>query len=282
MPRSLVLIVLFAIVVVSRPARGEDDLPWKYPIDLAIGKEGEIYIADLKLPGIWKFKEGPGAKLEKLVQGTSKYRTPLNAIRCLAVTDDGTLLAGDSATREVYKVSPKGELTSLTNGFIGIPITMAPQGTDVFVSDLELQRVWKVPLAGLEKGKTPEEFAVLGGARGLCLDKDELWILTSPAPQIRRFSMDKKPTVVVKDLTFEFPHQIQRKDGVSYITDGYKRCVWKVKDDGSAEQWVSGASFVNPLGIRFQGNDLLLIDPRAKGLFRIKPDAKVERILPAP
>ena len=282
MPRSLVLIVLFAIIVVSRPARGEDDLPWKYPIDLAIGKEGEIYIADLKLPGIWKFKEGPGAKLEKLVQGTSKYRTPLNAIRCLAVTDDGTLLAGDSATREVYKVSPKGELTSLTNGFIGIPITMAPQGTDVFVSDLELQRVWKVPLAGLEKGKTPEEFAVLGGARGLYLDKDELWILTSPAPQIRRFSMDKKPTVVVKDLTFEFPHQIQRKDGVSYITDGYKRCVWKVKDDGSAEQWVSGAPFVNPLGIRFQGNDLLLIDPRAKGLFRIKPDAKVERILPAP
>ncbi len=281
MPRSLLLLLLALLIPVS-PASAEDDLPWKYPIDIAIGKEGEIYIADLKLPGIWKFKEGPGAKLEKLVQGTSKYRTPLNAIRCLAVTDDGTLLAGDSATREVYKVSPQGELTSLTHGFIGIPIAMAPQGSDVFVSDLELQRVWRVPLAGLEKGKSPEEFAVLGGARGLCLEKDELWVLTSPSPQLQRFSMEKKPTVVVKDLTFEFPHQIQRKDGVSYITDGYKRCVWKVKDDGTAEQWVSGEPFVNPLGIRFQGDDLLLIDPRAKGLFRIKPDGKVERILPAP
>lgn len=256
-----------------------DDLPWKYPIDLAVGKEGEIYIADLKLPGIWVYR---GEKLEVVVQGTSKYRTPLNAIRCLAVTDDGTLLAGDSATREVYKVSPKGELTSLTNGYVGIPITMAPHGTDVFVSDLELQRVWKVPLAGLPKNQPPEEFTVIGGARGLFLDKDELWVLSSPAPQLQRFSMDKKPTVVVKDLVFEFPHQIARKDGVSYVSDGYKKCVWKVTDDGKAEQWVSGAPFVNPLGIRFQGDDLLLIDPRAKALFRIKPDGTRETILPKP
>lgn len=278
MTRRWIVLALLALLGTVSQALAED-LPWKYPIDLAIGKEGQIYIADLKLPGVWQLKEG---KLELVVQGQKKYRTPLNAIRCLAVADDGTLLAGDSATREVYKVGPKGELTPLTNGFIGIPITMAPQGDQVFVSDLELQRVWRFPLAGLEKGKIPEEFAVLGGARGLYLEKDELWVLTSPSPQLRRFSMDKKPTVVVKDLVFEFPHQIQRKDGISYVTDGYKRCVWKVKDDGTAEQWVSGDPFVNPLGIRFQGDDLLLIDSRAPGLFRIKPDGKVERILPAP
>lgn len=279
MARSVLAAVLLVLILLSPPPARADDLPWKYPIDLAIGKEGEIYIADLKLPGIWVYRDG---KLEILVQGQTKYRTPLNAIRCLAVTDDGKLLAGDSATREVYRVGPKGELTSLTNGFIGIPISMAPHGDQVFVSDLELQRVWKVPLAGLAKDQTPEEFAVLGGARGLFVENDDLWVLTAPTPQLQRFAADKTPTVIVKDLTFEFPHQIARKDGLSYVSDGYKRCVWKVKDDGTAEQWVSGAPFVNPLGIRFQGDDLLLIDPRAKSLFRIKPDGKIETILPAP
>ncbi len=87
-----------------------------------MGKE-EIYIADLKLPGIWVYR---GEKLEIVVQGTSKYRTPLNAIRCLAVTDDGTLLAGDSATPRGLQGQSQGAATALTNGYVGIPITMAP------------------------------------------------------------------------------------------------------------------------------------------------------------
>jgi WD40 repeat protein len=255
-----------------------DEPPWLYPIDIAIGKEGEIFIADLKLPGIWKLKDGA---LTPVYKGQKKFRTPLNAVRCLAVTPDGTLLAGDSATREVYKVSAQGELTPLSNGYIGIPITMAVQGEELFVSDLELQRIWKLPLAGLEKGKAPTEFAVIGGARGLFLDQDQLWVLTGPAPQLQKFSSDGKPQTIIKDLTFEFPHQIQVKDGTAYVTDGYKKCVWKVTADGKAEPWVQGEPFVNPLGIRFQGDDLLLIDPRAKALFKIPPDGKVQQIFPA-
>src|SRR5690606_2121525 len=81
------------------PGWGDDSAP-VYPVDVVAAEDGTLYVADLRLPGIWKIIDG---KAEIFVKGEATFRTPLNAIRCLALDPDGHLLAGDSATREIYR-----------------------------------------------------------------------------------------------------------------------------------------------------------------------------------
>ena len=254
-----------------------DPTTWQYPLDAAVSADGTYYIADRKLPGIWKLKDGQNTIL---YQGKKKYRTPMNAVRCVHVAADGTLYAGDSATREVYSVSPTGEVKALTNGSIGIPTAIAVVDDTVYVTDLELQRIWKFPVAGLPVTQQPTEFAVIGGCRGLFVDdKGSLWVLSSLKPQLQKFTGEGKSEKVVDDLVFEFPHQVcVTTEGTAYVTDGYAKAVWKIAPGGKPEKWVSGDPFQNPIGIRQQGADFIVCDSRANGLFRVSADAKVEKI----
>ncbi len=254
---------------------------WQYALDAAVAADGTYFIADRKLPGIWKLKDGQNSIL---YQGTKKYRTPLNAVRCVHVAADGTLYAGDSATREVYSVSPNGEVKPLTNGSIGIPTAIAVVDGTVYVTDLELQRIWKFPVAGLPITQQPTEFAVIGGCRGLCVDdKGFIWVLSSLVPQLRKYTADGKFEPVVNELVFEFPHQVYvTTDGTAYVTDGYAKAVWKIAPGGKPEKWVSGEPFQNPIGIRQQGADFIVCDSRANALFKVTPDGKVEKIFGGP
>ncbi|MCA8991247.1 MAG: hypothetical protein KDA88_04670 [Planctomycetaceae bacterium] len=267
--RFALLLLLLLPAVVS----AED---WVYPLDVAAGKEGELYIADRKLPGVLKLSEGT---LSVVYQGEKKFRTPLNAVRCVHVTEGGVLLAGDSATREVYKIE-EGKLTPLTNGFIGIPTQIASHGDTVYVTDLELARVWKFPITGGE----PEEVAVLAGPRGVDVDAEgNIWLLSSQKPQLRRISPDGTETVVHEGLTFEFPQQVLAgKDGTAYVSDGYAKTVWKVPAAGDPAKFATSDQFSNPVGMSWQGDNLLLIDSRAPGLFQITPAGEVSKIYPAP
>lgn len=268
---------LLLVVWGSVTAHAQDQ--WQYPLDVAVAADGNYFIADRKLPGIWKYAEG---KNTVLFQGQKKFRTPLNAVRCVHVGDDGKLYAGDSATRDVYVISETGEAQPLTQGAIGIPTAIAVTGGTVYATDLELQRIWKFPSAGTQE--PPTEFAVVGGARGLCVDdQGAIWVLSSLKPQIRKYSSDGKFVPVVDDLVFEFPHQIVvAKDGTAFVTDGYAKAVWKIPPGGKPEKWVSGAPFVNPVGLRIQGADLIVCDSRANALFRITADGKVSQIHAGP
>lgn len=254
---------------------------WQYPLDAAVAADGTYYIADRKLPGIWKLKDGQNTVL---YQGQKQYRTPLNAVRCVHIAADGTLYAGDSATREVYSVSPTGEVKGLTNGSIGIPTAIAVVDGTVYVTDLELQRIWKFPAAGLPITQQPTEFAVIGGCRGLFVDdKGFIWVLSSLKPQLRKFTGDGKFETVVDDLVFEFPHQVcVTKDGTAYVTDGYAKSIWKIAPGGKPEKWVSGNPFQNPIGIRQQGADFIVCDSRANALFKVTPEGQVEKIFGGP
>ena len=281
------------LILMGPPAQAQ----WKYPIDVAAAEDGTIYIADLRLPGIWTLKEG---KTEIFVQASKKFRTPLNAIRCLRINGDGVLHTGDSAAREVFSVNAEGGLTQLTAttpilketmlsedleftpdnfGLIGIPMDMAfnSQG-DMYVSDTELQRVWKVPAAGGE----PEEILLVNGPRGLAVDDDDnLWVLSLQAPQLQKVSPDGEVEELVSELTFEFPHQLElRGDGTAVVSDGYAKAIWNVAADGTAEKWISGEPLDNPVGITFQGENLLIIDPRANALFSVAPDATLTQVFP--
>lgn len=265
----------------TTPAAPVAPTTWQYPLDAAVTADGTFFIADRKLPGIWKLKDGQNTVL---YQGQKQFRTPLNAVRCVHVAADGTLYAGDSATREVYSVSPTGEVQALTHGSIGIPTAIAVVDATVYVTDLELQRIWKFPAAGLPATEQPTEFAVIGGCRGLFADdKGFIWVLSSLKPQLQKFTADGKSEKVVDDLVFEFPHQVcVTTDGTAYVTDGYAKAIWKIAPGGKPEKWVSGEPFQNPIGIRQQGTDFIVCDSRANALFKVTAAGQVEKIFGGP
>ena len=266
-------IVLTAIAATlaqdAKPARG-----LVYPLDVSVTADAKtLFLVDRKLPGLWK--AGADGKLAVFFQASKKFRTPLNAVRCIAADGKGGLLVGDSGTREVYRFSADGKSTPLTKGGIGIAMGIAvnAKGT-IFVSDLELQRIWTVPAAGGE----PKEFAVLPAPRGMTFDKKgQLWVGSGgPRNQLVKIAADGKITPVVKDRTFVYPNDVAvSADGTAFVSDGYADCIWKVAADGKTSKWVSGKPLDNPVGLDWQGTTLLVVDSRAGKLFSITPDAKL-------
>lgn len=292
--RCLIPAVIFSIALTGR---GNAQETWQYPIDVEVGADGTIYVVDLRLPGLWTLTNGAS---EVFVKASKQFRTPLNAIRCAYVSPEGVLYVGDSAAREVFRVDAEGRLTQLTSpnpvvqdtvltedleftpdsfGLIGIPMAITANSDGVlFVTDTELQRVWKVPADGGE----PEEFLLVNGPRGIAVDdEDHVWVLSLQAPQLQRVSPDGNVEEIVSELTFEFPHQVELDpDGTAYVSDGYAKAIWRVTRDGQAEKWISGAPLDNPVGISWHGEDLLIADSRANALFSAAPDGTLTQVYP--
>jgi sugar lactone lactonase YvrE len=248
----------------------------QYP--LAIATHGDtIYLADRNLPGIW---ESQGGKLSVYFEASKKYRTPLNAPRCLAVDKEGHLFAGDSATREVYRFDDDGKPQPLTSGGIGIPMGIAVTAEgDLLVSDLELHRIYKVTLSGKEKPSI-ETYAEVPAPLGVWLDSDgRLWVVSRVNDSLLRVTPERKVEVIVAGGTLEFPHAVVVDgEGTAFISDGYAKSIWRLPADGKPEKWYSGDPLVNPVGLAWQGDMLLVVDPRAKAVFQIDQEAKLSTL----
>lgn len=245
----------------------------QYPLAVATDAQGVIYLADRNLPGIWQIKDG---QRELYFEGSKKFRTPLNAVRCLAIDAEGKLLAGDSSTREVYRFDADKKPQPLTKGGVGIPMVIAlDKAGNLFIGDLETQRIFKQPAAGGEL----TEFAVVAAPRGLAFDsEDRLWVVAyGGKDQVLRFTPDGKSEVIVSGRPFEFPNQIiLDKDQNAYVADGYAKTIWKIGSDKKPVKFASGEPFSNPVGLAWQGDKLLVVDPRAKDfLYAVDPEGKV-------
>ncbi|MCA8999805.1 MAG: hypothetical protein KDA80_22610, partial [Planctomycetaceae bacterium] len=250
-----------------------DKADLQYPLDVAVSPDGTIYIADRKLPGIWSYKDGA---LEKFFEGSKKFRTPLNAVRCVGVAEDGTVFAGDSSTREVYKFDGEKKPVPLTDGYIGIAADILVEKDQVIASDLELQRIWSFPIDGGE----PKELAVIAGVRGLARDAEgNLLCVTTLEDPVRKVEDDGSLTVLIKDRPFDLPHHAVFKDGALFIPDNYAVTIWKAPLDGTAPTPLAKGEPLNrPVGICLEGDNFLIADPHAKDIFRITPDGKVTSI----
>ena len=265
-----------AFVVLGMTAStAAQDSGFVYPLAAVADPAGVVYVADLRLPGIWKVTDG---KAEVFFQGSKRFRTPLNAVRVLAIEPEGTLLAGDSATREVYRFSADGKPEPLTNGYIGIPsaIAVAADGT-IYVADLESQRIWSFAKEGLQEGEEPKEVAVVAGVRGLAFDAEGRLILsTTIEDPIRRVGADGKLETLVPGRPFQLNHQIViGNDGTMYVTDNYAATVWQVPaGGGEPKPFLQGAPLNKPVGLGKRGDDLLVADPHAKAVFVVTPDGK--------
>ncbi len=280
MSGKLALLRLFLIpaiacvsIATNLSVRGEEML---YPLSAVVDSTGGIFVADRELPGIWKVT---GNVLSTYFKGEKKFRTPLNAVRCLALDQEGKILAGDSATRDIYRFGGDGIPQPLTKGGIGLPIAIAvAKNGDIFVADLELHVIYKVAPAG---GK-PEEFAKVVAPRGMTIDaEDNLWIICHREDLLIKLSPEAKKSVVVKGqpLTASFPAGIVvGKDGTAYIADGYNKAVWKVQVDGKPAKLCAGDPLNYPVGLAWRGEKLLVTDPKAKGLLEVDLDGKATKL----
>lgn len=265
---------LVALSALPGTVQGEDLL---YPLSVAVAGDGAVLVADRMLPGLLKLESG---KAEVLFQGKKTFRTPLNAVRSVAVAADGTVHAADSATRDVFRFVD-GQPVPLTQGKIGIPVDIAfdPSG-DLFVSDLETQRIWRVPAAGGE----PKEVALLAAPRGLFVDgTGRLWAVAASGEQpLVRIAADGSIEPVVKERVFEFPHDVVvADDGTAYVSDNYARAVWKVAADGTATKWITGEPLKGPVGLSIRGGKVLIADPQAKTVWEADSDGKLTALHPA-
>ncbi len=245
----------------------------QYPLSIAVA-DATIMLADRNLPGVWKLE---GGTLSAYFAGSKKFRTPLNAVRCVEFDSDGKLLAGDSATREVYRFDDEGKPVPLTDGGIGIAMDIAiNKAGDLFVSDLEIARIMKVPKAG---GK-PEEVTQISGCRGLFVDKeDHLWVVSTTDDQLFRISPDGKSETIVAGRAFEFPHTVVVDDDLTaYVCDGYAKTIWKITRGGKPEAWVKGEPLVGPVGMAIRGETIYVVDPQAVAVFEIDREGKLTTI----
>lgn len=237
----------------------------QYPLAVVAAEDGTLYVADRNLPGIWQVKDG---QLKLYFKGSKQFRTPLNAVRCLALDGEGRLLAGDSATREVYRFGDEAKPEPLTKGGIGIPMALdVDSHGNIFVADLELKWIFKIPAEGGEAVK----FAEVPAPRGLTIDEqDRLWIVSHGSDQLLRMSPDAKVEIVVAGQPFEFPHHVVvDPDGTAYVVDGYAKAVWKVPPGGKPEKLVAGPPLTNPVGLTRRGEHLLVADPHLKQLLQV-------------
>ncbi len=264
---TLSLLIFLGGAVTQLPAA---DL--QYPLAVATDAAGTIYLADRNLPGIWQIKDG---QRKLYFEGSKKFRTPLNAIRCLTVDAQGQLLAGDSSTREVYRFDAGKKPQPLTKGGVGIPMAIAlDKAGNLFIADIETHRIFKQPAAGGEL----VEFATVPAPRGLTIDaEDRLWVVSHGKDQLLRLTPDCKTEVIVSGKPFNFPHHIVLdKDHNAYVADGYEKTIWKIGADKQPVKYATGEPLSNPVGLAWLGDKLLVVDPRAKDfLYTVDADGKL-------
>lgn len=280
----IVLWTLCCLPLCAQDAADTADAVTEFVYPLAVVsdlKASTVYVADRNLPGIWKVVDG---KKSLYFRGSKTFRTPLNAVRCLAIDHEGHLLAGDSSTRDVYRFDESGKPHPLTNGWIGIPMAIAvsPDGT-IYTADLELHRIWKMPSEGSEK---PEEFAVINSPRGLTLGNEgNLWVLSTSSKdgQIQKVAPDGTITSLISDHPFNLPHNIVRmEDGSFFVTDNYEKAVWRVTSEGKPEIFVSGAPLDRPVGLCRHGESLLIADPHIRTIFSLSTEKSLSIFASSP
>ena len=247
----------------------------QYPLAAAVASDGTIYVADRDLPGVWKFAD---ERWTVYFQASKKFRTPLNAIRCLAIDQQGKLLAGDSATRDIYRFDDAGKPQPLTKGRIGIPMAIAVANDgNIFASDLETHRILRIPAEG---GK-PAEVAELAATRGLAIDLEGRLVAVCHGDNavVRLTVEGKEKTVLIKGRPFQFSHHVViGPKGELYIADGYAKTIWKVEGEGPPVAEIAGDPLKNPVGLAWSGPDLLIVDPRLRAVLKRTPDGKLVRV----
>ncbi len=216
-----------------------------YPLKPAAADNGPVYVADLRLPGILVVKDG---RIETYFAASKKLGTPLCRIRSLAVDHNGKVLAGDTATREVYRFDEPGKPTPLIKGAeagIGMPMAIAVDGKgNIFVADLEAHWIWKMPPAG----GSPKKFAEVPAPHGMTIDA-RIGCGSSPArmtsssasrPMERSRSWSPEGHFSIR-TTWPLDRTAPRTSATAM-----PRTIWKIAPGAKPQAWITGRRSSTP------------------------------------
>jgi sugar lactone lactonase YvrE len=242
-----------------------------YPLDGAVDPTGTVWIVDRNKPGLWQYQSD---QLKLDTQGSNKFRQPLNAVRCLAISRSGEIALGDPATREVYRKDATGQWKGTVNAIVGIPVDLAflSDGT-LLIADLERRVLWKQTAPG----SNPEILASVN-PRGVFVDHaDRIWVISQDENQLVRVSKDGQVEPIVTKRTFEFPHQVvvNSKDQI-WVSDGYRKGIWSWKIGEQPRLIVSGEPLQNPVGLFLVDDQPVIVDPHAQAVFKLTDNALVK------
>jgi sugar lactone lactonase YvrE len=272
------------LFLVGESSLGADEAPPKlgYPIAVAVAPDGSTLILDDQLRAIVK-RDAEG-KLSIVARAGSKDRTPLRNMRALAIEPDGRILAGDSATRDVYRIEPGQPPKPLAGGALEIPTGLAvDKDGSLLVCDLRLGSLMRIP----KDGGTPAEIARVPAPRGLTLAPDgDIVVLCSGPDQVLRVNAKGEIRPLVKGKPFKFPLAIAPGPGgetAFVVSDGYSATVWAVNEAGETRPLAKGDPLKRPEGlVREPSGSWLVADAGAVQIFRIAADGKLEPVLKVP
>lgn len=236
-----------------------------YPLDTVVASNGDAYVVDRSLPGVWLAQ---GDKLQIYLQGSKRFRGALNAVRCIAIEKSGSLLVGDSATREIYRIDSARDPQPLTGGIIGLPMDIAVRADGSFmVADLETRALLRVSA----DGKQIHSVAKVN-PRGVFVDgQDRVWVVSQDAQQLQIVDDSGQSQVIVEKPIFEFPHQVVvDAKGHAFVSDGYRKAIWKIVPGSTPEVVVAGPPLDNPVGLALRDDRVIITDPRARRVFQLQ------------
>ncbi len=277
--------------------------PQPYPIAVAVGNKGTIYVADHELKTIYRVEEGN--KLAVVYKGSRKYRTPLFRVFALAQDSAGNLFFCDPGSMDVWRMSPDGKLAPLTGQKVARGIGPAPadQNFDpeaayagefdkpmgivvepdgnLVVTNLsgEFSAIYRLPASG---GK-PQEIAKVPAPHGIALDRDGSFVVVSQGKdQLLRVSAKGEVTPIVKGSLApkNNPHYVVVDQSGYIVSDNFAAAVWRVTPDGKVKAIVQGEPLVKPVGLAIEADgNILVADPWAKKLFRVTLEGKISTVV---
>ncbi|MFO0885758.1 MAG: hypothetical protein U0894_16495 [Pirellulales bacterium] len=259
-------------VSMAKQVQAQGELQIGYPVAMSADAEGNLFLADRNLPGIWKVtSQGP----KVYWKGAKQLRMPGNAPRCIAIGPTGDVFLGDSATREVYRIgSDKAEPLPLTGGKVGVPIALQFWNEGKLVSaDLELNRLVEVDLSQKEPAKSLREVASISAPRAMTITSEEnLLVLTQGSDLVVSVGSDGsvKPWIAGQPLPkSSLPLGIASATSsegkqVVRIADSYQHLIWELQPDAAPKQWISDPALAHPIALVQNGEMLWILDPRSK------------------
>lgn len=240
----------------------------RYPVDVAVGPGGEIYVADIEAAALLRWS---GNGFEVVAKGEGLPRTPLFGIRHIVPTGDGSVLASDPATMALYRISSSGEIEAIPDdaGFVtpwGIAVDASG---DILAVDRVTQRLRRV------RPDAIEDIATVRAPRAILAESDGSLHVLTDRNVLRMADGGGEP--LVQSPPFEFPHDFVRApDGGFFVTDGYARCIWKISPEGRVSVHARGEPLVSPQGIALGADgDLLVADAHARTVFRVSGDGQI-------
>lgn len=243
-----------------------------YPVDVAVGPAGAIFVADQEAHALLKLENGT---FHVVAKGPGLPRTPLYGIRHIALGKDGKWIASDPATMKLYTIDAAGKIDPVPDDDRFVTpwgVAVEPSG-DILAVDRVTRRLRRVKAGG-----KVEDLAEIQAPRAVLFDKEGGIVVLTDKTLVRVSGKETKP--LVSSPPFEFPHDaVLHPNGNYYVTDGYAHAVWQVTPDGKVTPLLKGEPLQSPEGIAVDGKgNLLVADAHAKAIFQITPKGELTRV----